>query len=365
VKQEFGTYIRDLLKEHECVIVPQFGGFISNPKTARIDSNGGRIYPPKKIIVFNPRLKENDGILADHAARVQGISYAEAMSQITSLVSELNDSIRGKNQFILTGVGTFYKDTNGILRFRANDHETFDLSAFGLESLTLVKQQKQEIKPSEKDLPEEQEASSIIKMGEASDTHFWKRLAAAVIILPLVLYSLWVSTQTELLDRNGQFQISDLNPFSDKLCASYSERSDLPRVSASGPDSDQSDLQRSLLSEKTFIKARFTDNREIEPITVQLKPHEAAPVTTKVDYYNPDHSLYHYYIVGGCFQYKENAVGFVSKLKRRGYDAIIIDLHKGLYRVGIEGTQTKDLGITRLNALRNEGFKDAWLLRKG
>ena len=60
---ELSGYIGDLLQKHNCVIVPEFGGFIANYKSAVIDTVNNRINPPSKSVLFNPNLVNNDGLL--------------------------------------------------------------------------------------------------------------------------------------------------------------------------------------------------------------------------------------------------------------------------------------------------------------
>ena len=63
-------YISELLFLHDCVIVPKFGGFVSNPKSAQLNKTTGALTPPSKQILFNPNLKTNDGLLIAHIAKL-------------------------------------------------------------------------------------------------------------------------------------------------------------------------------------------------------------------------------------------------------------------------------------------------------
>ena len=46
-------YISELLFLHDCVIVPEFGGFVGNKKSAYINPISGIIYSPSKQLLFN------------------------------------------------------------------------------------------------------------------------------------------------------------------------------------------------------------------------------------------------------------------------------------------------------------------------
>ena len=46
-------YISELLFLHDCVIVPEFGGFVGNKKSAQLNKTTGTLTPPSKQILFN------------------------------------------------------------------------------------------------------------------------------------------------------------------------------------------------------------------------------------------------------------------------------------------------------------------------
>ena len=43
-------YISELLFLHDCVIVPEFGGFVGNKKSAQLNKTTGTLTPPSKQI---------------------------------------------------------------------------------------------------------------------------------------------------------------------------------------------------------------------------------------------------------------------------------------------------------------------------
>ena len=69
------TYINDLLYRYDCVIVPDFGGFVTNRIGAKVNNYTHTFTPPKKQITFNKLLKHNDGLLANYIASAENISF--------------------------------------------------------------------------------------------------------------------------------------------------------------------------------------------------------------------------------------------------------------------------------------------------
>ena len=62
------NYISDLLYRYDCVIVPDFGGFVANRIGAQVNNFTHTFSPPTKQITFNGLLKHNDGLLANYIA---------------------------------------------------------------------------------------------------------------------------------------------------------------------------------------------------------------------------------------------------------------------------------------------------------
>jgi 2',3'-cyclic-nucleotide 2'-phosphodiesterase (5'-nucleotidase family) len=66
-------YISQLLFRYQCVTVPGFGAFLTEFQSAQLDENSHSFYPPKKMVSFNPFIKNNDGLLANHLAQAEKI----------------------------------------------------------------------------------------------------------------------------------------------------------------------------------------------------------------------------------------------------------------------------------------------------
>ena len=61
---ELARHIEILLLENDCVIIPDFGGFIAHYQPARYIKEENLYLPPVRTIGFNPQLTINDGLLA-------------------------------------------------------------------------------------------------------------------------------------------------------------------------------------------------------------------------------------------------------------------------------------------------------------
>ena len=68
-----GHYISELLFFHDCVILPNFGGLVGNPQSAKLNKTTGILSPPSKQILFNANLKTNDGLLITHISNQENV----------------------------------------------------------------------------------------------------------------------------------------------------------------------------------------------------------------------------------------------------------------------------------------------------
>ena len=79
---KISTYIFKLLQSHDCIIVPNFGAFVTRNISAKISSDGSRIFPPNKEISFNKNVVKNDGLLLSAISSNENINYEGANKKL-------------------------------------------------------------------------------------------------------------------------------------------------------------------------------------------------------------------------------------------------------------------------------------------
>lgn len=107
-------YIKRLLREHECVVVPGLGAFIAHYEGAVLSAEEGYITPPRREVGLNPSLTHNDGLLAGSVSRREGISYEAALDLIAGDVAAMRARLAAEGQLLIEGVGTLIRpETEG------------------------------------------------------------------------------------------------------------------------------------------------------------------------------------------------------------------------------------------------------------
>jgi nucleoid DNA-binding protein len=118
------------------VILPGFGGLVTNYAPANIHPATHEFAPPSTALAFNPRLSHNDGLLIKHVSRVENLSYNTTAREVDKWIEELQARINNGENVELPGIGTFKRDVEHNLRFQADPEANFLLEGFGLRKFT-------------------------------------------------------------------------------------------------------------------------------------------------------------------------------------------------------------------------------------
>ena len=126
------NYINDLLYRYDCVIIPDFGGFVTNTIGAVVSENHN-FYPPKKQIGFNSHLAHNDGLLANYIASVENISFEKATTAISLSVIKWKKKLQTE-KVVLEKIGVLSLNTENKIIFEPEYSVNFLTASFGLSN---------------------------------------------------------------------------------------------------------------------------------------------------------------------------------------------------------------------------------------
>ena len=128
-------FVKELLHEHDCVIVPGFGGFVCNLEFSRIDQVSHLITPPAKHLVFNQNLKTNDGLLANRISEKLKINYSDAIRMIDENVAKTIDVLQDKKMLVVDFFGSFRLNAEANYVFLPDKQNNFLYASYGLMPL--------------------------------------------------------------------------------------------------------------------------------------------------------------------------------------------------------------------------------------
>lgn len=389
--------IGDLLLRHNCVIVPTFGGFVAEQLSAKIDYDKGVMVPPRKALLFNKQLISNDGLLINELASRNAVSFDNASSDLSTVVSEWNHRLKKGERIELDRVGILFMDTDQNLCFEQDRFFNLLLASFGLDQVHFVAQKEIQVEPISidrkvvepilveieestqiKHLPKtlsvatanEKKTAKVVEIApKKSKSRIWK-YAAAACFLPIAFYSIWIPTKTDVL-QSGVISIKDFNPFYTSAEGNYAKTA-YPQDITFQKNTEET-LQEQidgLEFPKDVIPYRFTEDTyvyvdiselnltEVDP-QISTSPEEIVPETIETVSESIEVNSMNFIV--GCFGSKTNADNLVSTLKAEGFNAFILDVKGGLHRVSA-GASLSNESISEIRSkAQSLGFQ-GWLL---
>lgn len=305
-------YISSLLYRYQCVTVPGFGAFLTEIKPAHIDTYSDSFYPPKKLISFNANLKNNDGLLANHIALQEKISYEQAVVKIEQAVSFWQYDLQS-GPLNIKNVGVIAYNAEGSLVFTPDTPVNYLTDAFGLSTVISPAVKREELKAQVEEL---EEKAPIVFTPERKRSYSYLKYAAMFATMIFVGGSAYkyqhdreVESQTLLVEQAVQEKV-------------------------------QHKLQQA-----TF----FIEN-----------PLPAVQLTVKEE---PRSLPYH--VVAGAFKDEANADKAMRQLKAKGFNATMLGKTKfGLYAIGYGSFATHAEAKASMLDIRKNHDREAWLLIK-
>lgn len=128
-------HIEILLLTHDCVIVPDFGGFMTHYVKARYDDRDNMFLPPSRTLGFNQQLKLNDSLLAQSYVEAYDLSYPEAVTCIADEVEELKQHLKNEGMYELNDLGILYNSSDDVYTFEPCESGILTPDLYGLNTL--------------------------------------------------------------------------------------------------------------------------------------------------------------------------------------------------------------------------------------
>ena len=316
MKNSIEYYISQLLYKNDCVIVMNFGGFVCSSISANLNKKTGILTPPNKSILFNPQLKDNDGLLINHIAQSEGISQEDSKINLLKFVEQ---SLKNLNKFKscrFEEIGLFTLNSDKNIIFTQDLKTNYNLNSFGFQDIINNK-----ITRDNSEIIEES-----LKLIKKKNNFTTKRLLkAAAIIIPLIGISFLSITQEDRIN-NIYTQIANVNPISFKK--------------------DNVTVLKDQSNKEIKIK------QEIQP---EIINNEVSQVFKEVII--PSQKLY---IIAGAFSIEKNANKLKNRLNSWNYNSSIIKNDK-MMRVSYDSFDSKEQALISLSKIRKEN-PQAWIL---
>ncbi|WDF59742.1 SPOR domain-containing protein [Flavobacterium sp. KACC 22758] len=209
------TYIAQLLYRYQCVTVPGFGAFLTEIQSAQLNESTNSFFPPKKTVFFNSRLKNNDGLLANHVAQAENISYGAAVNGIAYEVQNWRQTLEENGVISLKNIGDLRLNSESNIIFTPNEQINYLATSFGLSPFVspLVKK---EIFEKTIEQISEKEPISLYENEEVRSSRPFLRYAAIFVLglgitgsIGYPLYQNQIAAQTLVVEGNVQKKVQN------------------------------------------------------------------------------------------------------------------------------------------------------------
>lgn len=137
---ELDRHIEILLLDNDCVIVPNFGGFVAHHVESRYDESECSFLPPLRTLGFNPHLKNiNDSLLVQSYVEAYDLSYPEAQRTIADEVDRLKAQLAEEGHYELKNIGMLSINNEGETVFEPCEAGILTPDLYGLCSFEMKK----------------------------------------------------------------------------------------------------------------------------------------------------------------------------------------------------------------------------------
>lgn len=306
-------HISDLLYRYQCVTVPGFGAFLTETVSAHVTGSASSFFPPKKVVSFNANVKNNDGLLANHVALQEKMSYELAVIKIGDVVNEWTYLLQNRNRVVLKNIGEISVNNEMNWVFEPANTINYLTDSFGLTPFVSPEITREVLKQEVEAL--EEKAPIIFTPERKRDYSYLKYAAVFVVMLGAggfgykTYYDQQITNQTLLVEKNVQ-------------------------------DKVQQQIQ----------EATFVISAPVEAVELSV----AAPVEEKMPYH----------LVAGAYRSEENANKAIAELKAAGFEnAKMLPMNKhNLYPVVYGSFKNLNDAQTERKNIQKSHNAEAWLL---
>ncbi len=359
---------KELLLEEDCVVIPEFGGFVSNYRAAIIEPSKNILLPPGKHISFNVKLAQNDGLLAKSISDKLGISYQEALKSIEVRVAFWRNELETKHYLEFEDLGSFILNKEGNLVFEQFNETNFLDTSFGLTNVHAIPVQRvgftQKI---ERRLANKQAQPSTLKVMYG--------LTAAAVLMFGVFTTVWqqktggldnalnfLSFAGNTLEQNDHIQsdiivgkstiVFENKPLEIAHINKFFDQEEKQLLTDMGHIGDKVNIER-----VEILKTEKESREKVFKV-----PTADLVAATLLETENESKKGFH--VIAGCFGVENNAHKMVDKLKEQGYPAVITGKsNSGLFRVAYGSYGSRIKALKALAKAKLSHNSKAWIAK--
>ena len=302
---DISFYLIELLRLHDCVIIPDLGGFVTNYRPAEMDLANNSFKPPVKDVIFTGKLVKNDGLLVNYISETEGIGYIDARHIISEFVEETWSKLDNGDKVIFQHIGILSFDHNEKLIFEGETYENFLIDAYGLEDFRFPQLERNEILTTKRLFADKESVRPVFNSRRVKNVIIAIPILLAIVIIPVSNYKGFNNLKQNL-------QISSIVS---------KESITSPTVTKSEP---------AVKNEPAKAESVKSDEQILNATQVVSESNKEAATRGS-----------RFKIIGGCFKVRENADNQLSKLRTNGYLSELKMQANGSYLIVVQTYNNK------------------------
>ena len=329
-----GKHIEALLLENDCVIIPDFGGFITCYTPASYVEDEHTFSPPVRSIGFNPQLKLNDGLLVQAYMDSYSADFSDAVSRLRKDVEELVYALHAEGKVRLGGLGELCYDLSGNYNFIPHAAELVTPSLYGLASFELQKLSALPL-----------DAPKVLVPGRRKRVYkiSYIRNAVASVIAIVLFFSFSIPVKNTDVSSRGYAQLLPNELFKPQHEDRAAE-TPMPSVLPQAAQAEKEVPQRQDIAER---------KADVSPLATAHEPQQAQR--------RQSGKAYHIIVAGGISLSDANQLA--EEFKKKGFPNAQAIKNGSKARVSILSFDDKEEANSELMKLRGqEAYRQAWLL---
>ena len=374
-----GDYLKKLLYQYDCLVVPEFGAFLTHYLPASFQEATGQYLPPRKRLAFNEALRLDDGILINYVMLHESMTRDEALRAINGFVTAMKQQIRAGGSYTIDGVGLLTTNEEHKLQFHPELRHNFEAESYGFQPIQAQYCESAEVMPVSV-LPLVSNTLPVLVDAGTDEGQLmplpvrrpvWQWVAAALLVGTLGVYSYFSVLQP------GDLLQSSLSPAS--LLRMPAFMTAFTPIPAKAPEPKPAVLPVTIPTTPVSAPVAAASKPVVVPkseaVIEKAAPVAAAAVVKPVrlaaarkeTLAAPKRTLAKpFLIVAGSFSSRQNALGLRRQLRKAGYDDAYLMAPKRaheLIKVAAFGATTLAEADSVMVKVRELTGVPAWLMR--
>lgn len=366
---ELSRHIESLMLKHDCVIVPNLGGFVTQYVPARRVDDEQLFLPPCRSVGFNPQLNLNDGLLVQSYMQAYDTNYPEALKLINDAVAQLKQQLQEEGEYELSGIGKLTLGAGGRYNFTPCEAGVLSPELYGLDAVTtprIAELQKTTQQSESKTKSGKKKVN--IKRTEKNYTISINRelvnyVAAAVVAI--VFYFIFATPINNNEQTEQQVASTMYEQLFNKATASQQPANVQPTLTTTPIDATTSsgmDSAAVLSATQQKVEALQQAQNITTPQTTDATNTKANKVAEKEEATQPNVSGQYTLVLASAIT-EGNAQSFSEKLKKEGLNEATPYRRGRMVRVIYGHYPTEQAAQAALNKLQhNKAFAEAWIM---